>query len=724
VSSWKELTEPIRLVSKAAGIFKPRGSAEALSVRWTLDGSYENRFIVDSAGGWIFIYRQQDDPQSWPNRALKRAIKEGSSVGVVIQLSGKPNGQYFVAGIGQVAEHHSGHFQIRGLDRLDLKELPDSDRIEFRHTLGSVGFNRDLPDLDYTGHAINNGAVFMDSRTVLDRGEELIIRPEVGMYAAFSRLNYKPWYALAEYVDNALQSHIQRKAELVAVHGHWPVLDVRIEIDAHRIVISDNAGGIAGTDIQRAFRPAKPPPDSSGLSEFGLGMKAASSWFARAWAVHTSAVGESTERVMRLDIERIVREERESIRPEINDAKPDAHYTVITLEPLRRTWTGGRTLGKIRMHLQSMYRRFFEPSDPSLPKLNLTIRYPKGEVHELGFEPVEIVSMPVLNCRTYWTEGRMSDLEHHLWRREVDIALGSGRSVKGWVGIARKMSSANAGFAVFRRGRLILGGHEDGWRPEETHPNPGSYAYKSIVGELDVHGFDVSHTKDGIDWGEDEETIVRELRAAIRDPRLNIHSQTENWVRKPKKDVSIGVSRPGSPAAALRSVKTEIETRGGKAIASSQGVSIPDEPGGLSGHGSVQGGQMSSNNDDSLPDSAEEEVSLAVPSPPTSMEIKHEDKSWLIHMEFGDLQTKHRWYEYERTVDPLEHDEELTVRVNSSHEFSQTWMSESEQSQTAFLRFAVFLAISEHLAIDNPIKNPAAIRSHFNKLLFAFGGPE
>jgi hypothetical protein len=34
------------------------------------------------------------------------------------------------------------------------------------------------------------------------------IRPKVGMYGAFSRLPYKPWYAIAEFVDNSIQSFL------------------------------------------------------------------------------------------------------------------------------------------------------------------------------------------------------------------------------------------------------------------------------------------------------------------------------------------------------------------------------------------------------------------------------------------------------------------------------------------------------------------------------------
>ena len=37
--------------------------------------------------------------------------------------------------------------------------------------------------------------------------------------------------------------------------------------------------------------PAAIPPDRSGLSEFGMGMKSAACWFAPRWSVRTKALG-------------------------------------------------------------------------------------------------------------------------------------------------------------------------------------------------------------------------------------------------------------------------------------------------------------------------------------------------------------------------------------------------------------------------------------------------
>src|SRR5581483_10922510 len=112
------------------------------------------------------------------------------------------------------------------------------------------------------------------------------IRPEVSILSVLRHLNYKPWFALAEFVDNAIQSFLTNHQALQSLHGANPQLrvDITLEPDAPgRLTIRDNAAGIAEADYPRAFKPAEVPPDRSGLSEFGMGMKSAACWLARHW---------------------------------------------------------------------------------------------------------------------------------------------------------------------------------------------------------------------------------------------------------------------------------------------------------------------------------------------------------------------------------------------------------------------------------------------------------
>src|SRR5690242_8585233 len=133
----------------------------------------------------------------------------------------------------------------------------------------------------------------------MPRTDSINIRPGVSILSVLRHLNYKPWFAMAEFVDNAVQSFLQHRTELERIHGRAVKLKVEIETDddaGGRIVIRDNAAGIHGNDYARAFRAAEVPTDRTGLSEFGMGMKSAACWFARDWSVRTSALGEPIER--------------------------------------------------------------------------------------------------------------------------------------------------------------------------------------------------------------------------------------------------------------------------------------------------------------------------------------------------------------------------------------------------------------------------------------------
>src|SRR5580704_2114464 len=92
------------------------------------------------------------------------------------------------------------------------------------------------------------------------------IRPGVGILSVLRHLNYKAWFAMAEFVDNSLQSYLQNREKLQQLHGKEFRLKVEIEIersDEVRIKIRDNAAGIAIGDYARAFRPAEIPTDRS-----------------------------------------------------------------------------------------------------------------------------------------------------------------------------------------------------------------------------------------------------------------------------------------------------------------------------------------------------------------------------------------------------------------------------------------------------------------------------
>ena len=61
-------------------------------------------------------------------------------------------------------------------------------------------------------------------------GDRINIRPGVSILSVLRHLNYQPWFAMAEFVDNSLQSYLQFGNEIRSVDGADATLLVTVEI--------------------------------------------------------------------------------------------------------------------------------------------------------------------------------------------------------------------------------------------------------------------------------------------------------------------------------------------------------------------------------------------------------------------------------------------------------------------------------------------------------------
>lgn len=344
------------------------------------------------------------------------------------------------------------------------------------------------------------------------------IRPEVNILSVLRHLNYRPWFALAEFVDNAIQSYIANQERLRECDGIDTALRVSITIDSQgpgRIIIADNAAGIALQDFPRAFRPAQIPPDRDGLSEFGMGMKSAACWFAKKWSVRTKALGENVERVVRFDIDEIVDDRIEELAIIETPSLPNRHYTVLELTDLCHV-PKNRTISKIKEHLASIYRTF-------LREKTLTL--------EFGKEVLFFESPAILQAAPYREPGSAPIK----WHKAINMDLGGVHKVTGFAGLREVGSTTHAGFALFRRGRLIEGSADESYRPEQIFGKSNSYTFQRLFGELHLYGFDVSHTKDGFRWEEHEELFLELLKDELKSAPMNLLDQAEGYRAKQHK---------------------------------------------------------------------------------------------------------------------------------------------------------------------------------------------
>lgn len=312
---------------------------------------------------------------------------------------------------------------------------------------------------------------------------QLDITPSTAFLHVLQNVNYKEWYALAEFVDNSIQSYLLHKEQLMSEYGedYNLVVDIALDSATRTIKIKDNAAGIAEQDLERALRPGVKPPDTSGLSEFGMGMKNAACWFGDHWEVETKALGDPYVRSVRFDVPEIVRTETSHVQVDKRYVGAGPPYTIVTIRDARR-FPILRTLGKVRSHLSSIYRRFIREGELRLLEDGRPLRY----------------EAPQISCQPYF---RTPDDEPKLWRKELNFDVGPIH-VEGYAAIRHEGSTRDAGFALFRRRRLILGSEGDGYRPEQIFRNPNSYTYQRVFGELELTGIGVTYTKDGFIWPE------------------------------------------------------------------------------------------------------------------------------------------------------------------------------------------------------------------------------
>lgn len=343
------------------------------------------------------------------------------------------------------------------------------------------------------------------------------IRPGVSILSVLQHLKYEIWYALAEFVDNSIQSYMLNKDALHALHGPNFRLEVRIETsnfeDDKRITIRDNAAGIAERDYERAFRPAELPPDRTGLSEFGMGMKSAACWLSKRWKVKTTALGEQWARTVQFDIAKIVEDRIEELTVLTEEADTNVHFTVITLLDINH-FPQTKTVSRIRDHLSSIYRNYIRNDQIRIYYDNELLSYDEPET---------------LEAASAWDPNG----QIHVWRKEIDFDLGDDFRVNGFAAIRKTASTARAGFALIRRGRVIEGSGDKPYRPAAIFGSPNSFRYQRLFGELHLEGFEVSHTKDGIKWNGQEEAFLELLAEELDKDPLSLLRQANLFRSNP-----------------------------------------------------------------------------------------------------------------------------------------------------------------------------------------------
>lgn len=499
------------------------------------------------------------------------------------------------------------------------------------------------------------------------------------MLSVLRHLNYKPWFAIAEFIDNAVQSYVSNRDALIALHGpdYKLKVDIRLETTGPGlIVITDNAAGISAADFPRAFRAAQVPTDRSGLSEFGMGMKSAACWFAQAWTVRTKALGEAVERTITFDIRHIVDNRIESLDTTVREERNPAPYTVVTLRGLHHL-PQGRTVGKIKEHLASIYRMFLRDG-----RLELTF----------NTEPLTYTSAPVLTAAPYSSPGApVPDAQPVEWKKSINLDFGKGQRVTGFAALREVGSTPYAGFALFRRDRLIEGSHDETYRPTFIFKQTNSYPYQRLFGELHVEGFEVSHTKDGFRWEEYEDIFLEYLKTALEAAPLNLISQAENYRALPSRK-SIGARATAATDTVAKHLEEDVapllvDARANPAAPQTLPPSLP---------------------------------TIELKASERTVTLDDGSYKWVVTLRTSVDPAREDWVSVAKE-DPEPGDEDKTRRLgidlSLAHPFCAEFLGANSENVELFLRIAAALSISLVLAEDMSGEPPESCLYHFNYLL-------
>lgn len=495
------------------------------------------------------------------------------------------------------------------------------------------------------------------------------ISPGVGIIKIFKALDYESWFALAEYVDNSISSFQHDEKEIKRLDTNY-TLKIEIELNYvdNTITIKDNAGGISVDKYEYAFRAAEIPNDTTGLNEFGMGMKTASSWLANKWTVTTSALGENVERTIQFNVDEVVENDTHELVAEERESSVNDHYTIIKLEELTGNAPLSRDLNKIKKHLASIHRKFIRRDDISI--------IVNGE--ELSYADQEVLRSPK------WDDEKGDVIE---WKTEIDKTFGADKRVKGFVGLLSTMStSVHNGFSLFRRGRVIEGSGDDLFRPKQLSGQVGSHQFKRVFGELELEGFKVDFTKGKFQGDKDFEILLELLQDHCDSDDLPLLRQGRNY-RKPQPKESLkDVAKKGAKDYRDSIDKNEIKRSIEEAI--------------------------------SKPSQIQEQTTLQVIQEKNKLEQITEEidihgEKWIIELDLVDDIEIQDWIEMLEEVDIELGIKKIRIRLSLIHPFMSSFGTEDIQP---FIRLAIALALSESLARMSG-GGPGAVRRELNKML-------
>ncbi len=205
-----------------------------------------------------------------------------------------------------------------------------------------------------------------------------------------------------------------------------------------------------------------------------------------------------------------------------------------------------------------------------------------------------------------------------------------------------------------------------------------------------MDGFDVTHTKDGIQWSEYEDEVLLQIKSQIDSHRLPLLDQAQGYrvrITAASLPVDFGADALAATASAL------VQPAATEALQQEAILGSPDEP----------------------PPAAPAHPTNPPPSEHT-LEVVRDGKRWTIILE---LVRDPAVPFFQTSVSVGAERDVIRVQLNLDHQFSITYVNGNEEILQPLMRFVAALALGEKIARDAGVKSPGAARLNANELLGA-----
>ena len=519
------------------------------------------------------------------------------------------------------------------------------------------------------------------------------------VYGLLQNLQYEIYYALAEFVDNSVQSFLDDRELLENDHVSVVIDYEESEEGKEFIRISDNAGGISEKKFGDAFRLTDPEGLKGTLNEFGLGMKMASLWLGDKFTVKTSAIGEDYSTTVIFDLEYVQEAKVNQIDGDnlfTEKASKDDHYTIITIEKMNHFIRGGASK-KIRTHLSDIYRTYLREDV-------LKLRLGDREVHE---------EEPDWLNQVYWDNKdnpypAKIDQEFE-WRKDFEFKLPPPYDyAKGHVGLHEKMQRTTSGLVIFRRGRAVYGTGDDRYRPPGLFGASNQQKYARLFGEVHVGPNSPVSSNKRLVWTEVQSEFFLKMKSMLDGDVKQFKSMLDGKIDIEAVDLNeiLPITKMGTEyraekmkkisAAKLKEHAETATTSTGKVFG--EGVKEDVDP--LIDNPITPQTKPDSNTDDAKSLSTE------------SIDVHFSGQDW--HVTFKVLeQSGKSLYIFKKSEEP----NSIELSINISHPFIKNFIDREGQIMTAFLRIASGLALAEIVSEQTQNTEPSSLRHNFNSIM-------